>query len=322
MVQQTFCACPTLVFTPELPKDLKIRFNAIQKEGVFVDRPPITLPRRQLGRYLRDMRNEVGLSIQQVARDIERGAGTVQRLETGAANRIRRHDIEAMCHLYDHPEMIETLIGLAEQPESGDVWWPEYGDLIPETFNIYVGLEIYAKKLTMYRPDMVPGILQTPEYTAVLGQLYNKTESADHVARRVQLIRQRQALIRRRRSPLMVDLIIDEAALRREVGGPRTMSKQLTYLVDAPTNVQIQVVPQKLGHPLGISLPPFIVLEFPLEEPPVVYVESLDTAMYHERPGIVARYRNAHAALHDVALKGADAKSFIRQIARECNRER
>ena len=115
-----------------------------------------TLPRRQLGRYLRELRQGAGLTIAELARRIERGATTVQRLETGSADRIRLWDIEAISRVCGADETtIEALKGLAQQGNSKN-WWHQYGDLIPLNFDVYMGLEAGAVKLT-YFPELVPG---------------------------------------------------------------------------------------------------------------------------------------------------------------------
>ncbi|OJF82834.1 hypothetical protein NS14008_31500 [Nocardia seriolae] len=179
------------------------------------------LPRRQLGRYLRELRQQCGLTIVQAAKLAERGSGSLQRLESGATDRVQLRDIEELCRIYDAPDYVEPLKGLAQQANAKS-WWHEYGDLIPAGFNVYVGLESAAERLTIYRPDMVSGLFQTPEYARALDHTYFSYESPEAVERRVQLRIRRQSLILRKRKPADARLVIDEAALRRVVGGPNT----------------------------------------------------------------------------------------------------
>lgn len=94
------------------------------------------LPRRQLGRYLRELRQQCGLSIVQAAKLAERSSGSLQRLETGATERIQLRDIEELCRIYDAPDYVEPLKGLAQQANVKS-WWHEYGDLNPAGFNVY-----------------------------------------------------------------------------------------------------------------------------------------------------------------------------------------
>src|SRR6266567_6247981 len=123
-----------------------------------------TLPRRQLGRHLRDWRTQSGQTIAEAARLMEWGASTLQRLEKGQADRIRTIDIQELCRIYGIPgEFAEGLKGLAQQAAVKS-WWHAYGDLIPENFDVFVGLEASAQRLTSYQSELVPGLLQTADY--------------------------------------------------------------------------------------------------------------------------------------------------------------
>ncbi|MEV6102718.1 helix-turn-helix transcriptional regulator [Nocardia sp. NPDC051981] len=277
------------------------------------------LPRRQLGRYLRELRQQCGLSIVQAARLAECGSGSLQRLETGATGRIQLHDLEQLCRIYDAPEYLEPLKGLAQQANVKS-WWHEYGDLIPAGFNVYVGLESAADQLTIYRPDMVSGLFQTPDYARALDRTYFSQEPPDEVERRVQLRIRRQSLIMRKRKPATARLVIDEGALRRVVGGPRVMAGQLRHMADMPPNVTVQVLSAAAGFPLGISPGPFTILDFATDhynEPTVVYVESYTGAMYFELQGTVDQYRAAFGTIQRVALNEADSRNLLRRLAKE-----
>lgn len=280
------------------------------------------LPRRQLGRYLRELRHESGLPIAQVARLIGRGVGTVQRLETGEIARIKTRDIEELCLVYDSPEWVEPLKGLAQQANAKS-WWHEYGDLIPAGFNVYVGLEAAAERLTVYRPDMVSGLFQTPDYARALDRIYFDDEPSTAFDRRVQLRMRRQRLIRRKRQPASAQLVVDEGALRQIVGDVKVMAAQLRHLADLPPNAAVHVLPAGAGFPLGISPGPFTILDFkknlagePLD-PTVVYVESYAGDLYLEGEGTVRLYRQAHNKIRSAALSEAESKLWLRRVAKE-----
>ena len=157
-----------------------------------------TLPRRQLGRYLRDWRTRAGLTIAESARLMEWGASTLQRLEKGQADRIRTLDIGELCRIYGIPDdLAEGLKGLARQPVTAS-WWHEHGELVPADFDVYLGLEAFARTLTAYQGDVVPGLLQTAEYARALDQSRHPEDSEARTERRVQTRIHRQALITRR----------------------------------------------------------------------------------------------------------------------------
>ncbi len=196
-------------------------------------KPPTTLPRRRLGRRLRELRLQAGLSIVDAARLIERGSGTLQRLEKGETPRIRLLDIQALCQIYDVPEELEDLLELAKVAAGSDgengLWWHEYGEMIRADFELYVGLEASASDLTMYRSEIIPGLFQVPAYARALDAAYFPGATSEDLDQRVNVRLNRQRLVTRKRNPLRVDLIVDEAALRRMVGGPRVMAEQLRY---------------------------------------------------------------------------------------------
>ncbi|MEU7633379.1 helix-turn-helix transcriptional regulator [Nocardia sp. NPDC049220] len=284
-----------------------------------------TLPRRQLGRYLRDLRTQTGMTIPEAARRIERGASTLQRLETGQAERIRLLDIRELCSIYDADETKTTaLMGLAQQAAIKS-WYHEYGNLIPANFDVYMGLEASAHQLTSYAPDVILGLLQTPDYRLTLLRSALPDETSDEINRRVQLKLKRQALITRKSQPAHLDVVLLECALQRLVGGRKVMTAQLRHLADMSTlpNVSIRVLPFAAGIPLGDPLGPFTILDFGTDnkgkpiEPPVVYLESFTGDLYLEKPEDVARYHEAHAVIRRAALDETASRNLIRQVARE-----
>jgi len=284
-----------------------------------------TLPRRQLGRHLRDWRTQSGQTIAEAARLMEWGASTLQRLEKGQADRIRTIDIQELCRIYGIPEAFaEGLKGLAQQAAVKS-WWHAYGDLIPENFDVFVGLEASARRLTSYQSDLVPGLLQTADYARALNRLGYPGDTDEELERRVQLRLQRQALITRRNHPATLEVVLDESVLRRVVGSARVMAAQLRHLADISTreNVTLRILPFTAGVPLGLSPGPFVILEFGTDskgqpvEPPVVYVEGFTGDLYLERKADVRRYRQAHEVLQRCALDGDNSRHLLRQIAKE-----
>ncbi|WP_405498281.1 helix-turn-helix domain-containing protein [Nocardia sp. NBC_00511] len=292
---------------------------------------PTTIPRRQLGRQLRELRQSVGLSLADAARLIERGAGTLQRLEKGENPRIRQLDIEALCKLYDVPEdHMQQLKELALQsdrrtrPADDSFWWTRYEDLIPADFETYMSLESAAERITMYQPDTVPGIIQTAEYARALDRAFFGSDTVMELEQRVQVRMQRQVAITRRLSPIEVDLLIDEAVLRRVAGSRRIMAAQLRRLADTPPNVRVRVIAFCAGFPMGGHVGPFVMLEFPNDpstgmpvEPTTVYVESYGTRLYFDSEADVSRYREAYVRIRRVALGEAESRHLLRSVAKE-----
>ncbi|NKY55884.1 helix-turn-helix domain-containing protein [Nocardia flavorosea] len=283
-----------------------------------------TLPRRQVGRYLRELRQGAGLTIAELARRIERGATTVQRLETGTAERIRLWDIDAICRVCGADDTTSNALkGLAQQGNTKS-WWHQYGDLIPLDFDVYMGLEAGARKLTSFQ-ELVHGMLQIPDYARTLTRIVHPSEPDSEIARRVELRWRRQIMLTKKNDPLPIDVILDESVLHRVIGNRRIMEAQLRHLADIGTrpNIDIRVLPFGAGVPLGDLTGPFTILDFvnPVSagpvEPPVVYAEGFIGDMYFEEPDVVQQFREAHANLRRVALTAQDSRQLLREKARE-----
>ncbi|MGV9413549.1 helix-turn-helix domain-containing protein [Nocardia sp. NPDC003693] len=289
-----------------------------------------TIPGRRLGRQLRELRQAAGLSIADAARLIERGAGTLQRLESGESPRIRLLDIEALCKVYGCEPKTDALKALATEadhrtrPVDERVWWHRYEDLIPDDFETYVSLEAAAAQVIMYQADIVPGVVQTADYARELDRVFFSSDTPMELEQRIQVRMQRQTALNRRLSPVEVDLLLDEAVLHRWSGSKRIMAAQLRKLADTPPNVRVRVIPFKAGFPLGIPSGPFVILHFPNDpatkrpvEPTTVYIEGYGSRLYYDRASDVDRYLNAHSALGRVALNPADSKHLLRWVAKE-----
>ncbi|WP_280263843.1 helix-turn-helix domain-containing protein [Nocardia wallacei] len=284
-----------------------------------------TLPRRQLGRYLRNGREECGLTLQQAAALIQRSASTLQRIERGMVAHVREVDIEALCKLYGFDEdQTAAMKALAAQGNELN-WWCEFGDLIPANFDFYVGLEGSAQRLTTYEPELVPGLLQTSAYASVLFHAGFPEDTADEHARRVQLRMRRQMRITRKHEPATLNVILRESVLRCAVGGPKIMAAQLRHLADIGTrpNISLQILPFSVGSPLGEPVGPFVILDFGTDrrgqpvEPPVVYTECFTGGLYLAKPNALQRYHRAYEDLRRSAMDTVASRSLLRQMAKE-----
>lgn len=284
-----------------------------------------TLPRRQLGRYLRNGREECGLTLQQVGTLIRRSASTVQRIEKGMVANLREEDLDALCRIYEFSdEQTAAMKALAAQGNELS-WWCEFGDVIPENFDFYVGLEASAERLITYESELVPGLLQTPAYSSALMHAAFPDDTAEEHSRRVQVRMRRQTRITRKHEPASLSVILRESAIRGIVGGARVMAAQLKHLVDmgSRANVEIRILPLAAGFPLGEAVQPFVVLEFGVDrvgrpiEPPVVYVEGLIGDLYLEKPSVVRRYHQAYESLRRNTLDPVASRALLRQVAKE-----
>ncbi|WP_228786256.1 helix-turn-helix domain-containing protein [Nocardia terpenica] len=285
--------------------------------------PGPSLPHRQMGQYLRRAREDQDLTQGQVAESLGWSVSTQSRLERGETGRIRDRDIEHLCRtLGFDDEKTAAMVGLFKQGGERR-WWHAFGDVIPETFNVYIGLESNACKIEVYRPDIVPGILQTAEYAAVLDRIYFPSDSEEELQRRIELKMKRQNIITRRLDPVSIEVIINEGALRILVGTPTIMANLCRHLADWSTrpNITIRILPSSAGYPVGGPVGPFAILEFPRDregapvEPTVIYVETFTGDMYLEDESDVRKYRMAWTKVQHAALDTVASRRLLRQLA-------
>ncbi|MCX9190873.1 transcriptional regulator [Carbonactinospora thermoautotrophica] len=273
-----------------------------------------TLRGRELGRRLRELRKSAGLTAEQVAEHLACSVAKISYMETGHRPATIR-DVRDLSVLYKvkGPER-EELMSLAKAArEKG--WWQEYGDV---PYSKYIGYEAEAASIRNYESLFIPGLLQTDAYALAVIQSAEPAASADEVAQRAQVRAKRQALITRT-DPVSLWVIIDEAALRRRVGGPEVMRDQLRRLVatrDMP-HVTLQVIPFGVGvHPAMAG--PFVILEF--ADPAVsdvVYVENLAGDIYVEKSAQVGRFARIFERLKEIALDPDDSLALIEHVLKE-----
>ncbi|WP_280273087.1 helix-turn-helix domain-containing protein [Nocardia wallacei] len=284
-----------------------------------------TLARRQLGKYLREGREECGLTLEQAGALIERSASTLQRIEKGVVAHLREVDLEALCKLYGFSEERTAAMKVLAAQGNEDSWWCDFGDLMPPTFDFYVGLEAAARRLVTYEPELVPGLLQTPGYASTLIRSVYPDDGPEEHARRVQLRMRRQLRVTRKHQPASLDVILRESVLEPMVGGPKIMAAQLKHLADISTraNITLHVLPFSAGFPLGVAIGPFVVLDFGSDrsgqtiEPPVVYAESFTGDLYLAKPSAVQRYHQAYESLRRSAMDAPASRALLRRMAKE-----
>ncbi|MER6756674.1 helix-turn-helix transcriptional regulator [Micromonospora echinofusca] len=282
-----------------------------------------TVPRRQLGRALRELRTEARMTLDGAAEALQCSRQKMWRIETGLGA-VRAVDAKAMCELYGATaELTGALTALANETKAKG-WWHSYGDAIPDWFELYVGLESAASRLRGYDESLIPGLLQTEAYAR--GVFQNRTDmSEDELEQLISIRLQRQDLLRRRlpKAP-QLSSVLAEALLIKQVGNRAVMADQLRHLNDLADlpNISIRILPLSVGAHYGALGGTFMMLDFPLTnrvvpEPSVVYSESLTGALYLDRPDEIAAYENVWASLMSLALDEQQSKQLINKIVGE-----
>jgi hypothetical protein len=283
-----------------------------------------TVPRRQLGRYMRDLRMKARLTVRAAAKELEWSEGKIWRIETGQTS-MRSHDADVMCKTYGaDTEMTEALKALAKETKSRG-WWHSYGDVIPEYLDVYMGLEEAASDLAWYEAELVPGLIQTADYARTLIKADNPGVDDGEIERRVEVRIARQVLLTRVTQRPTLRVVLNEAVLRRPVGSAEILRGQLEYLAELSKleNVSLHIIPFERGLHAGIMSGPFVMLNFPTNgngaasEPTTVYVEGFTGALYLDKPNEVERYTTAFDDIWSKSLDDAESQKLILTIARE-----
>ena len=274
-----------------------------------------TVRQRELGARLRALRNERGMTVEDVAERLLCSATKISRLETGA-RRPSLRDVRDLCGLYEVDETVSAEFMLLAREAREQGWWTKYDDL---KLDPYIGLEQDATAITNYTMYYIPALLQTEEYARAIIKAVAPKISPEIHQQRVEVRLRRQQLLKQD-NRLRYRVLVDEAVLYHRVGGPAIMAAQLDKVLEAARDslVTVQVVPFDAVHAPQDSN--FVLIEF--EEGsnlnPVVFIESLITNQYLERRDDILRYREAIEYLRDSALSPRDSLNRISAMQRAC----
>ncbi|MFI7209987.1 helix-turn-helix domain-containing protein [Micromonospora maritima] len=282
-----------------------------------------TVPRRQLGRYLREIREEAHVTVSAAAKELEWSTPRIWRYETGQVS-MHPNDVEAMCRVYGASrETIETMRALARETKAHG-WWHSYGEAVEDWFKLYVGLEAAATKIRKYEADLVPGLLQTVEYmTEVITTDNPQLNEAERQAKADVRLRRQRLLARAVPRAPYLDVVLSEAVLRRPLRAPGAMVRQLDALVvnSRRHNIGIRVLPLGVGLYRWASAGTFTMLDFPTDvrepEPTTIYMDGPCGAVYLDKPYEIQTYEDAWRSLGERALDADESRELITEIAKE-----
>ena len=283
-----------------------------------------TVPRRTLGRLIREQRTAARITIKGAAELLDCSEQKIWRIETGQVP-VKLADMALLCNVYEvSSEIRDVLIGLSKETKAKG-WWQSYGDAVPEWFELYVGLEGAARRIRKFEPSLVPGLLQALAYMGAVICADRPELSPEDVDKRVALKRERQALLNRHfPEPPRLEVIMSEAVLLATPDTPGALQQQLWHLLKTEEipHVSVRVLPLSVG-PHGASVSgAFTILEFPIDEgertePSIVYSESLTGALYLDKPHELETYERVWSRLDGVALSEARSAELIHQRLKE-----
>ncbi|WP_433615212.1 helix-turn-helix domain-containing protein [Dactylosporangium sp. CA-139114] len=272
-----------------------------------------------LGAHLRRLREAQGVTREDAGWEIRSSESKISRMELGRVG-FKERDVADLLSLYgvDDPEERSRLLALARDANNPG-WWHRFGDVLPSWFHSYLGLEAAAALIRTYEVQFVPGLLQTQQYARAVVLLGHGRAKEDEIERRVELRMQRQQILHRPDPPKLW-MVVDEAALRRPIGGNEVMRGQIEALLEINNtlpNVRLQVIPFNAGGHAAAG-GAFTLLRFPDDDlPDVVYIEQLTSALYLDKRDDVDLYAEAMERLCVEARPPMDTSKILEDIRKD-----
>lgn len=267
----------------------------------------------RLGRELTQLRETAGLSRDEAADELDWSPRTIVRVEKGETVPSARN-LTVMLELYGADEDTTGRLELLRRDARRRGWWVAFG-----VFDgVFVALEDDADLIRVFEPLLVPGLLQIEEYARAVTTATRSEDADAECDRHVRARLARQPLLSRTNPPApRLHVIVDEAALRRQVGGPQVMRAQLSRLWELAgrPNITIQVVPYSAGAHAGMH-GPFVLLSF-ADHPDIVYVESRAGDLYPESRPATSRFNSDWDSLTSAALTAEESRELLLTLARE-----
>jgi transcriptional regulator with XRE-family HTH domain len=274
--------------------------------------------RRKLGAELRALRTSAGLTSGEAARLVGWHQSKVSRIETGASG-VKPDDVRLLLDAYavGDAHLRELLLVLAGSDENvgRHHWWHAYRGVLPPTYRDFISLESQASAMRTLETSVVPGLLQTPEYARAVTRAAVDGLDGERLDALVEVRLARQDILRAQ-PPLELSAVLDEAVLRREIGGPEVMTRQLQRLLEAARlpQVRLQVLPFTAGAHVGIT-GPFVIFSFSrTSDLDVVVLDHLTSSLYLERKEDLQAYTEAFNTLRIRALSPEDSLDYLAAI--------
>ncbi|MCP2261047.1 Helix-turn-helix domain-containing protein [Streptoalloteichus tenebrarius] len=275
-----------------------------------------TVRRRRLAMELRRLREAANRTNEEVARHLGCSPSKISRIELGRRP-ASPGDVRLLLDFYGvNGSEADALVAMARAARQKG-WWHVYEDALPESFQVFVGLESDASAMRTFEPLLVPGLMQTEDYARAVLNTAIGADPSD-VQRRVEVRMNRQKIFRQRQ-PVHLWALIDEAVLHRPVGGPAVMREQLERLLEEASNpnITLQVLRFEGGAHPGMS-GSFVILEFPSPtDPAIVYLDSLTGGLYTEKSAEVQRFCLVWEHLRAKACAPDESAALIAARAKE-----
>ncbi|MFD4835222.1 helix-turn-helix domain-containing protein [Streptomyces uncialis] len=280
-----------------------------------------TVPRRQLGRSLRQLRERAGVTLRAASQRFEWSETKMWRIETGKTP-VRALDVQMMCGVYGADEAVATALTEMAREAKAPSWWWSFENAAPVGFDVFASLELAASRIDTYASDVMPGLLQTSDYVRAVVRAGFPNASSEYIEGRVRFRMARQAILTGNRPPVL-RAALSETVLRRPIGGSPVMAAQLAHLVYVAglPGISIRVVPLAAEVHPGALAGAFTVMHFPsptgeIGEPTTVYCDTYTGGYYHDKEPEVAQYTEAFEGIWSTAQDEDTSRRVLADTAR------
>jgi transcriptional regulator with XRE-family HTH domain len=282
--------------------------------------PPLkeTSPlRRKLGIELRLLREAAKLTADEAAAALETSASTISRSETGKVN-VHPRDVDAMLRLYGLTDerKREALVAIARKSRERG-WWHEFRTVVSTDLANYMSIEYGASSIRIFQTLLVPGLLQTRDYTRSVSSVFPRAHTPETVDQLMEIRLRRQEMLLHKPEPVPLHVVLDESVLHRPIGGAGVMRDQLVRLLDLATTeaVHLQILPYDVGAHIGLG-GPFTLFGF--AEPmdlDIVHVENHVNFILVDDEDDIRHYEIVFQRVQESALPEADSLALVQEIA-------
>lgn len=277
-----------------------------------------TIRQRRLARTLRDLRTAAGLKHSDAAKILGCAESKMTRLENTQSG-IRVLDLRTLLDAYgvkDSEKRAEIEKLAREARQKG--WWTKYANAVDSAYAAYVAVEWDASEIYNVETNLIPGLLQTPEYTEAVIRLQALDTTNDAIDTQLKVREERRKILHRA-TPLQLWVILSESILYHRIGGPKIMRDQLEFLLTASkeTNIELQVLPRE--SPMNACLfGPFVIMSFPAAvESEVAYTESTTGTVYYEETSDTEAYKTLFRRLNVAASDVGQSRTLIQKALEE-----
>jgi len=221
------------------------------------------MPRRILGRELKRLREQSGVCAIAASQAIEISPQTLWRMESGKPGpKLKELYVSILCQMYGAPAEMTTALTTLVAETKKPPWWHNFSSVVPKHAELLMDLEDLADRMTTFHVDLVPDLLQTPDYRQAIARVNAPDSAVRQLEQVTEVLRRRQARLHSATSAPVLRALISESTLYNTVGGAEVMEGQCRHLaaVSRLPNVSVRIIPQRIGVHSGMLTGSFVLV--------------------------------------------------------------